>query len=690
MRRSLVAIGLLAMLLGACAGGNPGSNNNSNWNMTCEASAESRLYLTAIGGFEYTVPIGETASLRALTTHLDDGSGESGGVAADVEVTFQIISISGDGQLTTGTVMSDEYGVAEVGFSATEEGAYQVVASTPGTCEITFTINVAAQLRGLRVVSASPVNAYTNSRITLSVWAYSPDPGFGEYPLVGETITFDLSAGGTGTALEEIGGGLSGAQITAVTNPQGIATIAMLTGTASVPAGLDVTATLAGTAPVTIHVNIAELGSGPCTSNADCAASAPICDDGLCIPNPTQSGPCATNDDCVAPYVCSATGQCVPAGPEGQACSPMTANPCAPGEMCIAGHCQPVPTGEPCTDNDDCPTGWVCLNGQCIQDVPPGGTPCTEDANCPSGMVCVSGLCINSTQCQNPPSDTRLNGTWQFDSMLHLREALPGWLSGILTATETLRDVIQGNLNIPGIPGFIENFIEGIIQGLINAYVPPWAQQLIVAMGNISDIVDDMRVYSTVNLISQGNYEYVGQQTWDIIEFEYQGQYISESPSNIPQIGYIPQQTFTSREICEIFYIDTFDVDNVVGGLIRWGIEAMLTAVTCSVPGWPCYYSLEDALDDLIDCDDIAYAIDDMVYNTFGFDVYDPVWEVCDNMKQPAIDAIIQALDDIEVNLSLMSMRGDADIDNDQTMSNGRWYGTLVGGNYDGEFSATK
>ncbi len=689
MRRSLITIGLLALVLGACAGGNPGTNTTDGYNSDCDPSNVSGLYLTALGNFDFDMVAGGTLSLRAMTVRLDDGSHETAGIAADVTVSFTIISISGDGSLSVASAVTDSNGIAEVDFTATEEGSYQVVATAEGTCDVTFSVDVVSQLRGLRVVSANPVNAFANTRINLSVQAYSPDPGFGEYPLVGETITFNLSPGGAGAMLEEIGGGLSGAQITARTSPLGIATIAMLTGTTGVPAGLDVSATLEGTAPVTIHINIAEMGDGPCQSNVDCPPSAPICNEGICEPNPTQSGPCVTNDDCVDPYICSG-GSCVPAGPEGAACGPLTATPCPEGEMCIAGHCTAIPTDNPCADNDDCPSGWLCVNGFCIQTVPPGGIPCVEDPDCPSGQICVSGLCVNETQCANPPPDNRLNGTWQFDSMLHLREALPGFVSGILTATEVLRDIIQGNLDLGGVPGFIEDFIEDIIQGLINAYVPPWAQQLIVALGNISDIIDDMRVYSTVNLVSQGNYEYVGTQTWDIIEFEFQGQYISESPANIPQIGFIPQQTFTSREICEFFYIDRFDVDNVVGGLIRWGIEAMLTAVTCSVPGWPCYYSLEDALEDLIDCDDIAYAIDDMVYNTFSYEVYDMVYDFCEDGKQDAIDTIIDALDNIETNLSLMSMRGDAEIQDDWNMINGHWYGTLVGGNYDGEFTADR
>ena len=237
MRRSLVAIGLFALLLGGCAGSNPGNNNSvDGYNSDCDASNESGIYLTALGSYDFEMVAGGSLTLRAMTVHLDDGSQELAGVAEGVTVHFEIISITGDGSLNVASAVSDTNGIAEVDFTATQEGTYQVVAVADGTCDVTFSVGVADQLRGLRVVSENPVNAYTNSRINLAVQAYSPDPGFGEYPLVGETITFNLGAGGTGAALQEIGGSLSGVQIEATTSPLGIATIAMVTGSAGVPA----------------------------------------------------------------------------------------------------------------------------------------------------------------------------------------------------------------------------------------------------------------------------------------------------------------------------------------------------------------------------------------------------------------------------------------------------------------------
>jgi len=676
-----------------CAGGNnPGNSNQTNQNgyvSDCEASNESGHYLTALGDFSADVATGSTVELKAMVIHLDDGSGELGGVVPEKEVSFEVISVVGDAQLGAAMAVTDGNGVAKVEFTGNEPADYQITATAEGTCSVTFTVSVADQLRGLRVVGANPVITETNRRINLSVQAYSPDPGFGEYPLVGEPITFELGAGGSGTALSDTGGTTTGNTVTVSTNPSGIATVQMETGSQVVVNGVDVTATLEGTQPKTINVKIQESGTGPCTTNADCPASYPLCDNGACVENPVQTGPCTTNDDCISPYVC-VSGTCLAPNQNGTPCSPATADPCPdPDEVCIGGYCTAIPDGDPCTTNDDCPTGWLCVNGTCQQDNP-GPNGCVETGDCQTGFVCVGGTCVPETNCTSPQGPDRLHGTWSFDSTLHLRDALSGFVDAIFTAFEFLRDVIQGNLDIPGIPGFVESFVESIIQSIIQAYVPPWGQQLIIAVGNISDIIDDMRVYSTVNLIQQGNYEYLGTQTWDIVEFEYQGNLITENPANIPEIGTVPQQSFSSREICGVFFIDRFDVPNVVGGLIRWAIEVTLTAVTCSVPGWPCYYSLEDALNDLIDCNAIAWEIDDLVYNSFGIEVYDAVYNFCDNGKGQAIQAILDALDNLTVQLNLMSMRGQADIVTSSFLDNGRWYGSLAGGSYDGEFTATR
>lgn len=49
-----------------------------------------------------------------------------------------------------------------------------------------------------------------------------------------------------------------------------------------------------------------------------------------------------------------------------------------------------------CTSDGECPDGYVCSNGQCVEDDPssPGGEICTGDGECPEGMVCRDGECV--------------------------------------------------------------------------------------------------------------------------------------------------------------------------------------------------------------------------------------------------------------------------------------------------------
>lgn len=46
-----------------------------------------------------------------------------------------------------------------------------------------------------------------------------------------------------------------------------------------------------------------------------------------------------------------------------------------------------------CTIDADCPEGYVCQDGICIEIAPP---PCTIDADCPTGYVCQSGVCVKA------------------------------------------------------------------------------------------------------------------------------------------------------------------------------------------------------------------------------------------------------------------------------------------------------
>jgi hypothetical protein len=125
------------------------------------------------------------------------------------------------------------------------------------------------------------------------------------------------------------------------------------------------TSTLCNSSVYTIHMSLppqsSSTGSG-CTSNSQCS-SGYICQNGQCVPQPTQSG-CTSNSECPTGYIC-VNGICV----------------------------SPQNTG--CTSNSQCSNGYICVNGQCIQE-----TACSSTVPCPSGFACSNGVCV-PVQSQN-------------------------------------------------------------------------------------------------------------------------------------------------------------------------------------------------------------------------------------------------------------------------------------------------
>ena len=98
----------------------------------------------------------------------------------------------------------------------------------------------------------------------------------------------------------------------------------------------------------------------------------------------TTGGGCTSNSQCPSGYVCQ-NGQCVPQSTQ----SGCTSNSqCPTGYTCVNGICvSPQSTG--CTSNYQCSSGYICVNGQCIQE-----TACSSTVPCPSGFACSNGVCV--------------------------------------------------------------------------------------------------------------------------------------------------------------------------------------------------------------------------------------------------------------------------------------------------------
>ncbi len=64
---------------------------------------------------------------------------------------------------------------------------------------------------------------------------------------------------------------------------------------------------------------------------------------------------------------------------------------CPPGYVCRNGECVEKPK---CTGDGDCPAGFTCVKGNCVKKA-----DCAADADCPAGYLCKNGKCVQKAGC---------------------------------------------------------------------------------------------------------------------------------------------------------------------------------------------------------------------------------------------------------------------------------------------------
>lgn len=691
----IVTCGAVAALLAALAGctGESTTGPVEDGGLSCAASQQSGIWMLPFGPVSQEVIEGGKAEVTVIVMQRSESQQGEGKAVAGHKVTFRIITPGGDASLESNEVTTDPDGLATVRFVAGKQAQlYQVEASSQGTCNQTFTLDVREQLRQLRAVTPSPFDTFTNSRIPIAVEATTNAAA----KLQDEAISFTITLGKSGqTKISRADGSGTADKVEVKTDVSGRATVMLATGSTPIPQ-LKVVATMAGTAPAEVVVRIAKGQNKGCTNDWDCPLGY-TCKGGVCqAPPTTPPSGCKSDADCAAPTICHvASGKCME--PTGATCDPIEGTGCKADEVCIGNKCAKVPSG--CTDNSNCPPTWICKSGKCQpQGTPPSGG-CKKKSDCPSGNVCINGKCVPKSACNIPHAKDRLKGNWRYTSMLHFRQALNPVLKGILGASGMLRDIIEGRFKISGIPSFISSLVSKYLKKLIDKYIPPWGQQLITALGDINDIVDDMKVVSTVQTTSVGNDAYVNSEKWDLVEFDYKGKKISTPPHAVPQIGQVKIPSYSSYEVCGVLFINKHKVNNVVGGLVQWAINTVLSAVTCSIKSTPCYSSVDQALQQVINCQALGMQIDQMVHSVWSSapSVAMLVINACNSEKQNLIQLIKKELAAITTKLSLLELSGTSKIPNPpghNKLTGGKWYGVLgsgaAKGNFDGEFDAVR
>lgn len=381
-------------------------------------------------------------------------------------------------------------------------------------------------------------------------------------------------------------------------------------------------------------------------------------DPAACVGDGGPGSVCVVTGDCEAPFVC-ADGVCVgPHNPD-VACDPIEGKLCAGAdEVCVANVCVLLPGA--CVTVDECPLGFLCADGQCVPD-------------------------NDGTACADPGPGPDLGGTWAVTSHLYMRDGLPGVVAGLLDVSELLADFVEGDIDL-GLPAPVEFLIGALVSSIIDAYVPPWAQDLILVLGGFADVLDTMTVEQTVTLAGlpcDANYR--GSSTWDTITFEYKDEIITARPEDIPEIGPITPEDFGARYSCGQLYIDRHRVQNSLTWLVRWLLDTLVEATT----GYP---TVEEAIDAAIDCDGIAAGINSAWQSACGCstDITAGIAATCTGFKADLMTQITMLIDEAAVNLSVVSLAGIADVQDASHLDPGVWYGAVIGFDFPGDFTGTR
>jgi hypothetical protein len=338
-------------------------------------------------------------------------------------------------------------------------------------------------------------------------------------------------------------------------------------------------------------------------------------------------------------------------------------------------RCDPI-------EGSTCPNeGEVCAANTCV--IKPGS--CTSHAECPVGYLCSGGQCLperDGEACADPTSGPDLNGTYRVSSVLHLRDGLPGVVDKILGVTEDLRDIAQGKIDLD-LPSVVEFVIGGIVSGVIRAYIPPWAIDLVTALGDVSDMLDDMQVDSVMTLTGtpcSGAYRV--NERWEWIRFEYQGREMRFRPDQLPNGVEVEPSEFSARYSCGNLYFDEHRIKDQLNHLIRYLLDTMAYAVT----GYP---TVEQAVAGMIDCWGIGYELDSYVAGSCSYcpSVAGIAAGACEGLVFAAVSKMGEEIDKATVKLSLIKRKGSVVVNQGPAFDDGRWYGSLAGGDFPGEFT---
>ncbi len=401
---------------------------------------------------------------------------------------------------------------------------------------------------------------------------------------------------------------------------------------------------------------------GDCDSGFECNEAVGLCE-AECVPRDCDE----LGKDCGdVPDGCGGTNHC------GSCSSPDTCggggvpNVCGCTRQCLGRECGP----------DGC-------DGEC-------GT-CPDEAECNAAGRCV-------------PMVPDMDGCWYLEHYFDLEGALPQFLQGLAGPMDQL-DRWLNECDFTGI-GFIDDFLCD----LVDEYVPDWVGDVVHVLNNIYWILKEMRVGGELNLVHLNPPELLSAtESWDTIRLLYPDACCEGDPG--------PCNPHQDPEFPDCATIDIAGGEELEAGEVGLIVEPYTARIDIN-PGPPIGYtfrvterrvqieyskfvgfvvdllvemvtgydSLEEALMDVIDCQDIQ----DLLEDTFGSIVPD-IRPQCQSMKRSLVNGIYAILDQIGVGWKLMKFGGSAALrvedhppwgvslgrEDHETSGDGSWDGTF-------------
>ncbi len=230
---------------------------------------------------------------------------------------------------------------------------------------------------------------------------------------------------------------------------------------------------------------------------------------------------CQTDDECPSGFTCI-NSLCEQSGVSRCASD----DDCPAGYVCDGGHCRPEDVlPSQCETADDCPPGYYCEAHTCypcpeVCNDPACQVPNCEggDCTCPDCMTCPDGfVCVNGNCIPDNPDNPEIpdiGGTWYVKHFFDTSGALGGATAN--TIVQKLNQIIN-YCDITGI-----GMIDDILCDIIHQYVPDWAGTLINIFANIYTMLRELRAEGYMEVTHLNPPELISAtEQWETIFIRY-------------------------------------------------------------------------------------------------------------------------------------------------------------------------